>query len=122
MPACDLTDRLQHNGLEDFRAVYCQHRAPNAVPPIMGLELCLTPLITGGKKVDDLVNFADTIVGCKSGAIERHGFLPSTRASPFGSLWPSNSSDNFWSACIVLSAAAVFKQSCKCPEHQRIKT
>ena len=76
MPARNLTDCLQHNGLENVRTVYGQHRAPNAVPAIMGLELCLTPLITGSKKVDDLVNFADTIVGCKSGAIERHWLLP----------------------------------------------
>src|SRR5215472_12812373 len=83
MPAHNLADCLQHNGLENVRTVYGEHRAPNAVPSIMGLDLCLTPLITGSKKVDDLVNFADTIVGCKSGAIERHGFspLPETRHS-----------------------------------------
>src|SRR5947207_14991389 len=69
-----LADGLQHEGLQKIRSFHRHYRTADAVAPVTSLELCLAPSSGGGKEINDLINFADTIVNWEPDAVKWHGF------------------------------------------------
>src|SRR5437868_8057791 len=103
-----LPDCLQHDGLQKIRSFHGRHRTSDAVAPVASLELCLAPLIGGGKEINDLINFADAIVDWEPDAVKGHGFPPVSRKSQTSRLNARSKLDNVSRSgeCLTTSAAA----------------